>query len=234
MNAYTLITKRSLCIKCLCPNKFRPLNRMNDKIFESSHNIHLSRIVKINRVLKDEIEKLRIKDEESKRSKGNESEKSGMDREIGVDETDRVSGADKTNRRGRESKTSEERKRAEKDENRKSEMSREQRINKDLCSNIISKNNQRACLSTANIDQANRSDKEAVEKGLGIEKDNRLNTHIDDDLLNMLSCADEKSVALINGLINALQCAVQHYFDSTEYPNKKKPPGFKQTLEKKE
>lgn len=39
------------------PNKFRPLNKANDKIFESFHNIHLSRIIKINNLLENTISK---------------------------------------------------------------------------------------------------------------------------------------------------------------------------------
>lgn len=51
------------------PNKFRPLNRTEGLIFESAHNIHLSRIIKANNLLRDEIENMRMKREDNKRAK---------------------------------------------------------------------------------------------------------------------------------------------------------------------
>lgn len=67
------------------PNRFRPLNVLGDQIFESSHNIHLAKIIKINNQLKgaiehviskkdiekQEFEKKNVKDKQKKKSRSN-------------------------------------------------------------------------------------------------------------------------------------------------------------------
>lgn len=64
----------------LMPNKFRPLNVFEGKIFESAHNIHLTRIIKVNNLLKQKIQNfiVQLKNEEfdsSGKSKGFSLEK---------------------------------------------------------------------------------------------------------------------------------------------------------------
>ncbi|KRH94704.1 DNA-directed RNA polymerase I largest subunit [Pseudoloma neurophilia] len=163
----------------IIPNRFRPLNVFDNQVFESSHNIHLAKIIKLNNLLKQEIENTLI-EEENKTS----AKKPGHKLKKILDEQD---DAQKT----------------------------EEKIQTE---------------TTHLMDEKLYFE---IEKSF-MAHNNGVNQNTDRNLNTLLDTLKKETVEKLNNVISALQSSIQHYYDSSEFPAKDKPPGIKQVLEKKE
>lgn len=191
----------------LMPNRFRPLNVFENQIFESAHNIHLTRIIKVNNLLKQEIEdclKQTIKKEYSDNSLRN---------------TENI--CDKTVAFNSDAL------KAETPEKGSSYMNS---VDKNSHNRGLSKQGVKKETSTAK-----NGIKEYFDlQNSFFSEENGVNDKIDKNLNTLLDTVQNKSLSKLNGIIATLQSVVQHYFDSTEFPSKIQPPGIKQILEKKD